>query len=263
MRQEQYQRAATGPPPPRLPACLGSCPRQPRRWRGAAPCCAALTVAWPWFFNILVTSLTPPTPQRPPSSPLSCPPLTTHPHPTPHSPRQSPPSPQPPTPQPPRTMKKQLTRGSPARGARPGAWPPACRGAAQRCRSQSRTCVCVGGGVPGGIACSLQPLCQAMMGGRQVQARTWARSQPRPSVRAASSPHFLPAAVHHPVVSVKGQAVAQQVEQAGLGGVVLRAAPAGSSREVPRERVYFVAAGAQHAVMNGWHAAAAAAPPCG
>lgn len=44
---------------------------------------------------------------------------------------------------------------------------------------------------------------------------------------SACAPDLLPAAVHHPVVAVKGQAVAQQVEQAGLGRELLRPPPAG------------------------------------
>lgn len=43
---------------------------------------------------------------------------------------------------------------------------------------------------------------------------------------SAHAPDLLPAAVHHPVVPVKGQAVAQQVEQAGLGRELLRPPPA-------------------------------------
>ena len=60
-------------------------------------------------------------------------------------------------------------------------------------------------------------------------------AQPSP----ACTPHFLAVpALHHPVVAVKGQLVAQQVQQAGLWGVVLRPAPAqgrgvgGSERRV-------------------------------
>lgn len=41
------------------------------------------------------------------------------------------------------------------------------------------------------------------------------------------SPDLLAAAVHHPVVPVKGQLVSQQVEQPSLGRVLLRPAPAG------------------------------------
>ena len=54
---------------------------------------------------------------------------------------------------------------------------------------------------------------------------------------AADAPHFLAAAIDDPVVAVKGQLVAQQVEQARLGRVVLRPPPAGrqAGRQAKRQ----------------------------
>jgi hypothetical protein len=67
------------------------------------------------------------------------------------------------------------------------------------------------------------------------QHRLWPlpSTSPPPSQTSRSASHppdFPPVSVHNPVVPVKGQPIAQQVEQACLGGVVLGPAPAGSSR---------------------------------
>ena len=127
-----------------------------------------------------------------------------------------------------------LTPQSPAQGARPGASPRACRAAAPRCKSRSHTCTDQFSKW-GRAGEATRAQCHHLLQTAPLRTHT---ADDAAAGAAADAPHFLAAAVDDPVVAVKGQLVAQQVEQARLGGVVLRPPPAGRQEERQTNRLH-------------------------